>query len=620
MIVRPTLLALCVLSAAFAASSATYYVDCTAGSDAANGQSPATAWRTFAPVKALALSSGDSVLLKRGGVCAGPFTTTGSGTASVPITLGAYGEGAAPVIDGGSATSAVELHNQQGWHIENIETTGGTRYGIHIGGSGMALSHFRLTNVSAHDVTGTVTAKDSGLIVVSPSGAQTTFNDILIDGATAWNTTQWAGIMVIGADYVASLDAPHGTGVTIRNSLAHDVYGDGIVLFLVQNGIIETSVAWRTGQQPVETIGTPGAIWTWMCNDCVSQFNEAWLSDSPGVDGGAFDIDWGTRNNVVQHNYGHDSKGYCLSVFGAESLTTSNATLRYNVCAGNARDAAMATRQGDLFFATWDNGAIDGVDIHDNVFYWSPAADAALVNNSANFTGTLARRFTHNTVLSRTPSLVLSNAALALDANRYWMLTSATPQFSYGGGAPRDFAAYQSASGQDRHSTLAAYAPAPRPARYSAFDPALLGDAAGSPALVALVDASPASHAQLVTLRSMAAQYGGKGVKVRALGAPDSNWRLDAVTLATNIPPAGDRYSKRPTTFLVDASGRAIARWDGYTPAQFIGPEVQRLLGLWKYGEPLALTPAPPAARVVCPHGGCAAPPSPAAPGVSTLR
>jgi hypothetical protein len=59
---------------------------------------------------------------------------------------------------------------------------------------------------------------------------------------------------------------------------------DGIVLFQVNKGVIENRVAWHTGMQETETIGTPSAIWTWMCADCAMRHNEAFLTDSPGVD------------------------------------------------------------------------------------------------------------------------------------------------------------------------------------------------------------------------------------------------------------------------------------------------------------------------------------------------
>ena len=78
-----------------------------------------------------------------------------------------------------------------------------------------------------------------------------------------------------------------------------DVYGDGIILFRDSDGLIETSTAWQTGMQPTETTGTPNAIWTWTCTDCVVRDNEAYLTDSPGVDGGAYDIDWDNTRNTI---------------------------------------------------------------------------------------------------------------------------------------------------------------------------------------------------------------------------------------------------------------------------------------------------------------------------------
>ena len=570
-----------VCAAALSMRAGALFVDCAEGDDARNGLSPATALRTIAAVNKRTFSTGDSILLRRGITCTGMLSPTGSGTSKSPITLGAYGFGSAPVIDGGGNESVIRLFNQQGWRIENIETTGGSRYGIHVGGDHARMSHFRITNVAVHDVRGALTSKDSGLIVFSVSGPGGVFDDILIDGATAWNTTQWAGIEVVGAAYTGRMDGPHGTNVTVRNSVVHDVYGDGIVLFIVEHGLIERSAAWRTGQQPKDTVGTPNAIWTWMCNDCVVQYNESWLSSSPSVDGGAFDIDWGNRNNTVQFNYGHDSKGYCAAVFGAAGLTTTNSIIRENVCANNGRDAALAKRQGDLYLSTWENGKLDGVLIQDNAIYWSPAGDYHALNNTADFTGAGANGFERNTIVSRVPSLILSNAALLLDGNTYWVAGGAPGKFEYGGAQPTDFVAYHAASGQEEHSLFAPMQHGVDARANGKLDRSLLGDAAGSPALVSLLDNSSDAHSQLVFLRSMNEQYASRGLKVRIVGSPDPNWRLEGI-------PLRSRPSSRHAgieTFLVSADGAIVEHWRGFTPAQHLGLAIQRLLGLWPFSD-----------------------------------
>lgn len=79
----------------------TYYVDATGGSDSANGRTASTAWKTIAKVNAATLRSGDVVALKRGET----YTGTRLVIAVDGVTVGAYGSGAKPIIDGGTVFS-----------------------------------------------------------------------------------------------------------------------------------------------------------------------------------------------------------------------------------------------------------------------------------------------------------------------------------------------------------------------------------------------------------------------------------------------------------------------------------------------------------------------------------
>jgi hypothetical protein len=79
---------------------ATYYVDATSGSDSANGTSDSTPWKTIAKVNSSSFSAGDSILFKKGETWREQLTVPSSGSSGSPITFGAYGSGAKPIING----------------------------------------------------------------------------------------------------------------------------------------------------------------------------------------------------------------------------------------------------------------------------------------------------------------------------------------------------------------------------------------------------------------------------------------------------------------------------------------------------------------------------------------
>jgi hypothetical protein len=96
-VLLPTLL----LPTAVLAAPVTYFVDCSAGNDSYTGRSQSTAWRSLGKASAAPLMPGDSMLFKRGCTWTGTLFLRRSGTASVPITVGAYGSGSLPRIQNG---------------------------------------------------------------------------------------------------------------------------------------------------------------------------------------------------------------------------------------------------------------------------------------------------------------------------------------------------------------------------------------------------------------------------------------------------------------------------------------------------------------------------------------
>jgi hypothetical protein len=427
---------LCALAAEACASGQTiHYLNCRNGNDSADSLTPQTAWRTVAKANSFTYQPGDALLLQRSTRCDGMLWPKGSGTEQAPIRLGAYGQGALPIIAGGSESAGLRLSDQQYWEIENLEVVGGSPYGIHIGGSAPVMRHFRITNVVVHDVSGTPFTKDSGLVVIAPDDhAKSRIDDVVVDGVTAYRTSEWAGILVNGAGFDANGAEDHGEHIEVRNSMVHDVAGDGILLARVSGGVLEHNVAWNTGMQETQTIGTPNAIWEWRCRDCRVEYNEGYFTDSPGVDGGVFDIDYGDENNLLDHNFGHDSQGYCVSVFGADGPggNSVHSEIRENTCIHNGRSPRLAERQGAIFLFTWNGGMLDGVEIADNTVIWDPPVRAPAFQSTAEFTGNRPNRFAGNTIVAVSGSFVSSASGTQFSGNRYCAPKRILPQQLFG--------------------------------------------------------------------------------------------------------------------------------------------------------------------------------------------
>jgi hypothetical protein len=586
--------ALAVVFLAYSAGAETYYVDCAAGSDNSSGTSQASAWKTPGKVSATTFAAGDSILFRRGGRCEGSLWPKGSGEPGRPIRIGAYGEGPLPAMSAGAAQAAVMLFDQQYWEIENVETSGGNPYGVFIGASpaNRTLNHFVLRNLVVHDVAGNVKQKSSGLVVIAaPEGV--TLEDILIDGVTAYRTSQWAGIYVSGS-------GTRARNVVVRNSIVHDVEGDGIVLFQTENGRIEKSAAWRTGLQEKETIGTPNAIWTWSCRNCIVENNEGFRIDSPGVDGGVYDIDWANDDNIVQHNYGHDAQGYCAAVFGAGRRATTNSTVRYNVCVNNGRSAKLARRQGDLFTSTWDGGSLDGLVIEHNTIVWNPPIDAPAVQMSNTaFSGTRPDIVSANLIYSSVPSLVRAGRPVRFERNIYWYAGQEQAKWSYGEREYTGFQKWKEVSASDLFvapgldwllSPLLTEAgigavPSHAPLAPGREVPATLPYPKGKWMLLLFAGkAEPEARSQLVFVQTALAQYHDFGLDAGVIAKGESNLQYDwNFGAARSLEAAGiDRamgVDKTPVLVLISPAGEIVRRWDGFVTPADLGLTLKHYLG-----------------------------------------
>jgi len=132
-----------------AATATTYHVD-PAGNDANNGTSTATPWKTLARASGAVLAPGDSLLLKRGGSWTEALVMAESGTAAAPITVGAYGSGANPIINGGNAINTTVRLSGSYLRVQDLTITDATWAGVRVVGDDNVIER----NVIAHHVVG----------------------------------------------------------------------------------------------------------------------------------------------------------------------------------------------------------------------------------------------------------------------------------------------------------------------------------------------------------------------------------------------------------------------------------------------------------------------------------
>jgi len=109
--------------------AATYYVSQSTGNDEATGTAETAAgkngpWKTFARAGQVVLQPGDRLLLKCGDIWNEELKPQGNGTATTPILISSYGQGAKPIIDRQNEKqdlTGIHLVDQEGFKIVGLE-------------------------------------------------------------------------------------------------------------------------------------------------------------------------------------------------------------------------------------------------------------------------------------------------------------------------------------------------------------------------------------------------------------------------------------------------------------------------------------------------------------------
>ena len=105
--IRQIIIGLLATTSTFCCQAATWHVDSVGGDDAADGATPATAWRSLDRVNKAMIAPGDRVLFKRGGLWRGTLQPA-SGEPGKPVVYSWYGTGPKPILQNSSDRSRPE--------------------------------------------------------------------------------------------------------------------------------------------------------------------------------------------------------------------------------------------------------------------------------------------------------------------------------------------------------------------------------------------------------------------------------------------------------------------------------------------------------------------------------
>ena len=348
------ILSLCCVAGAVNAN--TYYVS-TSGNDENSGLSVNEPWQTTAKVDSFDYQAGDNILFKGGEVFDGVLYNESlvNGTPGNPITFGSYGTGKATI-------------------------NSGMNFGFWIENSGNITIKDLIFHGDGYQVTSLWSA---GIFLTLSPNAQASFDNVIIDNVEIYGYGGW-GINFetlnrnLGYNHVRvnnCLFHDNGMGglningywdtVALQTSKLHsDIYfgysksyhntgrfdyklnwsGSGILMGVVNTGLIEYCEAYENGNENGSTYAGPVGIFLGESNNVIIQHCKS-HNNYGGVglrDGGGFDIDGGAESCVVQYceSYENDGAGYGLYQYGTKNVWNYD-TVRYCSSINDGRNTKL---------------------------------------------------------------------------------------------------------------------------------------------------------------------------------------------------------------------------------------------------------------------------------------
>ncbi len=332
---KPLLRALALIFClAGSASADVFYLDSLKGDDANTGEAAGRAWKSLAKASENHFKPGDTLLLSRGSRFEGGLALTLEGTPEKPITIGAYGEGPAPLIDAKGYIAGVYLTNSRHVVVKDLAITadGGktvdgsrpsNRYGVYVRGQKGETSQVTLENLTIYRIYPEKDTKHEGKNPTTYLGTA-----IAIEGEAE---TSSRGFIVRGCRIAETgfkaISLSEVKDVQVLDNMMKDIGGPAIQPGRVEDLVVRGNVVDRCGSSLDSRMhGRGSGIWPWSSKRVLIENNKFMHARGPG-DSCGIHIDYNCNDVIVQYNLSVDNEGGFIEILG----NNHNCAYRYNI-------------------------------------------------------------------------------------------------------------------------------------------------------------------------------------------------------------------------------------------------------------------------------------------------
>ncbi len=358
-----------------------------AGSDAANGQTISTAWKTLAPANNRNFDPGDTLFLMEGQTFAGPLNLTNEdgNTPSRYFVITSCDAAGKPskakaTIDGGTAYG-LYAYNTQGILLSNLRFAGsndslGTNWGVlfyAVFDNKVSLQHCDIRDCEVEGFgQGGVFYGGYALGGTQAGFSNCSLSNLDIHGNRENGIYFWAY-----RDTLNPVGYNH-QDITVSGCRIHDNFSPkgssaGITFSYTKGATIQNNSIYGNGSRNPTAYSLPTGIYTLFSSDILIENNEIYNNCTPSVTGLGITIGGGTIDCKVLRNYLHDNCSAGIYAWSsAEPYQTSDITIAYNI---SERDA-MWIGLGSIYLAsTVGTPGLSNITIANNTIYTARRAD-----------------------------------------------------------------------------------------------------------------------------------------------------------------------------------------------------------------------------------------------------